>query len=155
MIDNAGLSHVLQELTTRRKDEISIRGMRSVSAGKKRDLTIPGAGHSHPFWGLSILSQSLPPTRVHVIITKILSYGVGRIVVAGQIEGSKDNSKLKDKQPTRASQRANEVMERQLRFESMASPHPAHGEMVFLTLSTRGRMISLSDANGACSRTVT
>ena len=32
----------MQELTTRRKDEISIRGMRSVSAGKKRDLTIPG-----------------------------------------------------------------------------------------------------------------
>ncbi len=32
-----------QELTTRRKDEISIRGMRSVAAGKKRDLTtIPG-----------------------------------------------------------------------------------------------------------------
>ena len=34
-----------QELTTRKKDEISIRGMRSVAAGKKRDLTtIPGRG---------------------------------------------------------------------------------------------------------------
>ncbi|CAE8606109.1 unnamed protein product, partial [Polarella glacialis] len=32
-----------QELTSRRKDEISIRGMRSVQAGKKRDLTIPGS----------------------------------------------------------------------------------------------------------------
>ncbi|CAK9064883.1 unnamed protein product, partial [Durusdinium trenchii] len=32
------------ELTTRKKDEISIRGMRSVAAGKKRDLTmIPGS----------------------------------------------------------------------------------------------------------------
>jgi len=33
---------IQQELTNRRKDEISIRGMRSVQAGKKRDLTIPG-----------------------------------------------------------------------------------------------------------------
>eukprot|EP00933_Yihiella_yeosuensis_P068344 TRINITY_DN7388_c2_g1_i1.p1 TRINITY_DN7388_c2_g1~~TRINITY_DN7388_c2_g1_i1.p1 ORF type:complete len:862 (-),score=200.08 TRINITY_DN7388_c2_g1_i1:210-2795(-) len=32
-----------QELTSRRKDEISIRGMRCVQAGKKRDLTIPGS----------------------------------------------------------------------------------------------------------------
>eukprot|EP00441_Pelagodinium_beii_P038325 CAMPEP_0197626140 /NCGR_PEP_ID=MMETSP1338-20131121/5247_1 /TAXON_ID=43686 ORGANISM="Pelagodinium beii, Strain RCC1491" /NCGR_SAMPLE_ID=MMETSP1338 /ASSEMBLY_ACC=CAM_ASM_000754 /LENGTH=866 /DNA_ID=CAMNT_0043196659 /DNA_START=47 /DNA_END=2647 /DNA_ORIENTATION=- len=34
---------IQQELTSRRKDEISIRGMRSVQAGKKRDLTIPGS----------------------------------------------------------------------------------------------------------------
>lgn len=35
---------ITQELTARRKDEISIRGMRSVAAGKKRDLTtIPGS----------------------------------------------------------------------------------------------------------------
>eukprot|EP00931_Biecheleriopsis_adriatica_P115263 TRINITY_DN91078_c0_g1_i1.p1 TRINITY_DN91078_c0_g1~~TRINITY_DN91078_c0_g1_i1.p1 ORF type:complete len:918 (+),score=248.51 TRINITY_DN91078_c0_g1_i1:55-2754(+) len=35
-------SRIQQELTSRRKDEISIRGMRSVQAGKKRDLTTPG-----------------------------------------------------------------------------------------------------------------
>jgi len=34
---------IQQELTNRRKDEVSIRGMRSVQAGKKRDLTIPGS----------------------------------------------------------------------------------------------------------------
>ncbi|CAJ1401716.1 unnamed protein product [Effrenium voratum] len=39
----ASHTSIQQELTTRRKDEISIRGMRSVSAGKKRDLTIPGS----------------------------------------------------------------------------------------------------------------
>ena len=45
-----------KELTARRKDEISIRGMRSVAAGKKRDLTtIPGGepDGNHILMGLS------------------------------------------------------------------------------------------------------
>lgn len=39
---NGSHAKTTSELSSRRKDEVNIRGMRSVQAGKKRDLTIPG-----------------------------------------------------------------------------------------------------------------